>query len=194
VPFKLNAAVVAVLQVSVVQALPSPQAASDVQQSGIAVFVHTLFRHTSSVQAFPSAQSAFVMQQFATAECWQRLSTQVSLVHAFPSEQSVSVTQQFGDGARTHCPGVPKFTRAVVIHVGPLVSVPFSAGVVESAALVPVPHTLDGPARDLVAGAVPLPDGLLLVLDLDRTLERAFTDADAISHTGRPPRPAGGTK
>jgi len=63
----------------------------------------------------------------------------------------------------------------------------------DGAALVPVPHTLAGPARDLVAGAVPLPDGLLLALDLDRTLERAFAGADAPHPTGRPPRPAGGT-
>jgi purine-binding chemotaxis protein CheW len=61
------------------------------------------------------------------------------------------------------------------------------------AALVPVPHTLQGPARDLIAGAVPLPDGLLLVLDLDRTLESAFADVNATPQTGRPPRPAGGT-
>ncbi len=61
------------------------------------------------------------------------------------------------------------------------------------ATLVPVPHTLEGPARDLVAGAVPLADGLLLVLDLDRVLERAFAEADAIPVTGRSPRPAGGT-
>ena len=58
---------------------------------------------------------------------------------------------------------------------------------------VPVPHTLDGPARDLIAGAVPLPEGLLLLLDLDRTLERAFAGASPIPITGRPPRPAGGT-
>lgn len=64
----------------------------------------------------------------------------------------------------------------------------------DGAALVPVPHTLDGPARDLVAGAVPLPDGLLLVLDLDRTLECAFADASAPHPTGRPPRPAGGPR
>lgn len=63
----------------------------------------------------------------------------------------------------------------------------------DGAALVPVPHTLDGAARDLVAGAVPLPDGLLLALDLDRTLERAFAGANAPHPTGRPPRPAGGT-
>lgn len=61
------------------------------------------------------------------------------------------------------------------------------------AALVPVPHTLEGPARDLVAGAVPLADQLLLVLDLDRVLERAFADANAQPPTGRPPRPAGET-
>jgi purine-binding chemotaxis protein CheW len=61
------------------------------------------------------------------------------------------------------------------------------------AAPVPVPHTLEGPARDLIAGAVPLPDGLLLLLDLDRTLERAFAGANALPITGRPPRPAGGT-
>ena len=58
---------------------------------------------------------------------------------------------------------------------------------------VPVPHTLEGPARDLIAGAVPLPDGLILILDLDRTLERAFAGANPIPITGRPPRPAGGT-
>lgn len=72
----------------------------------------------------------------------------------------------------------------------------------EGAGVVPVPHTLGGPARDLVAGAVPLADGLLLVLDLDRTLDRAFADADATpspgapnrpGEAGRPPRPAGGT-
>jgi purine-binding chemotaxis protein CheW len=72
----------------------------------------------------------------------------------------------------------------------------------EGTVVLPVPHTLDGPARDLVAGAVPLPDGLLLVLDLDRTLDRAFAQADAMprpgftngpGETGRPPRPAGGT-
>lgn len=57
---------------------------------------------------------------------------------------------------------------------------------------VPVPHTLEGPARDLIAGAVPLPDGLILILDLDRTLERAFAGANPIPITGRPPRPAGG--
>jgi len=57
---------------------------------------------------------------------------------------------------------------------------------------VAVPHTLEGPARDLIAGAVPLPDGLLLLLDLDRTLERAFAGANPIPITGRPPRPAGG--
>ena len=70
------------------------------------------------------------------------------------------------------------------------------------AGLVPVPHTLTGPARDLVAGAVPLPDELLFVLDLDRTLDRAFADPNALPQpglvnrpgvTGRPPRPAGGT-
>lgn len=64
----------------------------------------------------------------------------------------------------------------------------------DGAALVPVPHTFAGPARDLVTGAVPLPDGLLLVLDLDRMLERAFADADAPHLTGRPPRPAGGIR
>lgn len=58
---------------------------------------------------------------------------------------------------------------------------------------VPVPHTLEGPARELISGAVPLPDGLLLLLDLDRTLERAFAGADPIPITGRAPRPAGGT-
>lgn len=63
----------------------------------------------------------------------------------------------------------------------------------DGVALVAVPHTLGGPARALVAGAVPLPDGLLLVLDLDRTLERAFAGASAPDPTGRPPRPAGGT-
>ena len=62
------------------------------------------------------------------------------------------------------------------------------------AALVPVPHTLDGPARDLVAGALPRPDGLLLALDLDRTLERAFAGATPHPATGRPPRPAGGPR
>lgn len=61
-------------------------------------------------------------------------------------------------------------------------------------ALVPVPHTLEGPARDLIAGAVPLPDDLLLALDLDRILERAFAGAGADPTTGRPPRPAGGTR
>jgi hypothetical protein len=40
---------------------------------------------------------------------------------------------------------------------------------------------------------VALPDGLLLVLDLDRTLEHAFADGDATPQTGRPPRLAGGT-
>jgi purine-binding chemotaxis protein CheW len=59
--------------------------------------------------------------------------------------------------------------------------------------LVPVPHDLDGPARDLVAGVVPLADSLLLVLDLDRTLERAFSATDAHPTTGRPPRSAGGS-
>ena len=59
-------------------------------------------------------------------------------------------------------------------------------------AAVPVPHTLEGPARDLIAGAVPLPDALLLLLDLDRTLERAFAGASPIPVTGRPARPAGG--
>ena len=72
----------------------------------------------------------------------------------------------------------------------------------ESATVLPVPHPLDGPARDLVAGAVPLPDGLLLVLDLDRTLDRAFAESDASPRpgfakdpaaTGRPRRPDGGT-
>jgi purine-binding chemotaxis protein CheW len=62
----------------------------------------------------------------------------------------------------------------------------------DGAALVPVPHTLDGSARELLAGALPLPDSLLLVLDLDRTLERAFADANAPHDAGRPPRPAGG--
>lgn len=60
-------------------------------------------------------------------------------------------------------------------------------------ALVPVPHTLQGPARDLVAGAVPLDDQLLLVLDLDRVLERAFAGDGEPPPTRRPPRPAGGT-
>lgn len=62
----------------------------------------------------------------------------------------------------------------------------------DGAKLVPVPHTLEGPARDVVAGAVPLADELLLVLDLDRTLERAFAAPKASATTGRPPRPAGG--
>lgn len=60
-------------------------------------------------------------------------------------------------------------------------------------ALVPVPHTLEGPARELVAGAVPLADGLLLVLDLDRVLEHAFGGSSALTANGRVPRPAGGT-
>lgn len=64
----------------------------------------------------------------------------------------------------------------------------------DGAALVPVPHTLDGPAGDLVTGALPLPDGLLLALDLDRTLERAFAGANARPTAGLPPRPAGGTR
>lgn len=62
----------------------------------------------------------------------------------------------------------------------------------DGAAVVPVPHTLAGPARDLVAGTVPLADGLLLVLDLDRTLDRAFAAPDALLAPGRDPRPAGG--
>lgn len=63
----------------------------------------------------------------------------------------------------------------------------------EGAALVPVPHTLEGPAGELVAGALPLPDELLLALDLDRTLDRAFEGADVSVHAGRTERPAGGT-
>lgn len=64
----------------------------------------------------------------------------------------------------------------------------------DGAAKVAVPHTLSGPARHLIAGAVPLPDGLLLVLDLDRTLERAFAGADAPPHPGpATPRPDGDT-
>lgn len=62
----------------------------------------------------------------------------------------------------------------------------------DAAPVLPVPHTLDGPARDLVAGTVPLADGLLLVLDLDRTLDRAFAEPDALHAPGRDPRPAGG--
>ena len=62
----------------------------------------------------------------------------------------------------------------------------------DGATVVPVPHTLDGPAKDLVAGALPLADGLMLVLDLDRVLDRAFAGAAASYTTGRPPRPAGG--
>lgn len=63
----------------------------------------------------------------------------------------------------------------------------------EGAGLVPVPHTLEGPAGELVAGALPLPDELLLALDLDRTLDRAFDGAAVTVHAGRAERPAGGT-
>ncbi len=62
----------------------------------------------------------------------------------------------------------------------------------DGAAPLPVPHTLAGPARDLIAGTVPLADGLLLVLDLDRTLDRAFAEPDALLVPGRDARPAGG--
>ncbi len=57
----------------------------------------------------------------------------------------------------------------------------------------PVPHVLEGPAGDVVDGVVTLDDQLLLVLDLDRLLDRAFGGARAATVPGRSPRPAGGT-
>jgi hypothetical protein len=160
-----TAASFVVLHESVVHALASLHAASDWQQFGSAVpgwqepplqvspvvqifpslhgaallaCWHVLdpTLQLSSVQMLASLQSAFVKQQPAIAACWQALPLQESAVHGLPSSHCAAVLQHPGTAVWAHRP-LPMAGLMLVLQTGPLVSVPFSAGVVESAALVP---------------------------------------------------------
>ncbi len=87
---------VAVSQVSVVQALPSLQSAFEVQQPTTAVFEHVPELQVSVVQALLSLQPALLLQQPAIAECehvWLA-GSHTSAVQLLPSEQSPFVRQQ----------------------------------------------------------------------------------------------------
>jgi hypothetical protein len=84
--------------VSTVQAFPSSQSASTLQQLATCVCAHVPPgpEQVSAVQGLASSQSASVLQHPAIGENTQRFVArlQVSLVHASPSVHCASETQQ----------------------------------------------------------------------------------------------------
>jgi hypothetical protein len=124
---------------------PPPQASPVVQMfpslQGAVLFVYTQALEPlqlSSVQALPSLQSAPVLQQPTIGVCAQTLPLHESAVHALPSSHSEVKLQQPTIGVWAHVP-VPMAGLSLVLHAVPFVSVPFSAGAVESAADGPEP-------------------------------------------------------